>query len=271
LPDDDNVTIASLSDSENERHAFTAQADVPQPTGTRSENSYLKQYEKTTDETQQQTTSVEVPIPASVLTLGKEKQKEIRFEHVLKKPSGLGLDIPFRFDVLAQLANIPARITIHELLHLSKETREALRDALANSESFLTYMPETSRDDTQPLCSECHHVQSKIPAITFTAEDMLLKDNKHDRPLYYIGYIGSTCIERIQVDLGSALSIIPKRLAYFFRIPLYRLSTMTTTIYDFNAESSHPLRKIRLRCRIRDLKSEVTCYVIMMARHIIYY
>jgi len=52
---------------------------------------------------------------------------------------------------LAQLANIPARITIHELLHLSKETREALRDALAYSESFLTYMPEISKDDAQYL------------------------------------------------------------------------------------------------------------------------
>jgi len=44
---------------------------------------------------------------------------------------------------LAQLADIPALITIHELLLLSKETKEALRDALANSESFLTHMPET--------------------------------------------------------------------------------------------------------------------------------
>jgi len=132
LPDDDNVTIASLSDSENERHVFTAQADVPQPTGTRSGNSYLKQYDKTTDETQQQTTSVEVPVPASVLTSGKEKQKEVWFDRVLKKPSSPGLDVPFRFDILAQLANILARITIHELLRLSKETREALRDALAN-------------------------------------------------------------------------------------------------------------------------------------------
>ena len=158
--------------------------------------------------------------------------------------------MPFRFDILAQLANIPARITIHELLRLSKETREALRDALANSESFLTYMPEIPEDDTQSPCPECHHVQSTVPAITFTAEDMLLKDNKHDRPLYYTGYIGSTCIERVQVDPGSALSIIPKRLLYFLGIPLYRLSATTTTIYGFNAGSSHPLGKIRLRCRI---------------------
>jgi len=91
---------------------------------------------------------------------------------------------------------------------------------------------------------------------------MLLKNNKHDRPLYYTGYISSTCIERVQVDPGSALSIIPKRLLYFFGIPLYRLSATTTTIYDFNAGSSHPLGKIRLRCRIGNLKSEVTCYVI---------
>jgi len=99
---------------------------------------------------------------------------------MLKKTSGPELDAPFCFDILAQLANIPARITIHELLCLSKETREALRDALANSESFLTYMPEASEDDTQPLCPECHHTQLRISAITFTAEDMLLKDNKYN-------------------------------------------------------------------------------------------
>ena len=115
---DGNVTSASLSESEGEKHAYTAQADVPQPTGTRSEKSYLKQYEKVTDETRQQTTSVQILIPAPVPTTGKEKQKEVWFDHVLKKPSGPGLNMLFRFDILAQLANIPARITIHELLRL---------------------------------------------------------------------------------------------------------------------------------------------------------
>ena len=166
--------------------------------------------------------------------------------------------MPFHFDILAQLANIPARITIHELLRLSKETREALRDALANSESFLIHMPEIPRGDTQSSCSECHHVQSRVPAITFTAEDMLLKENKHDRPLYYTRYIGSTSIERVQVNPGFVLTIIPKRVLYFLGIPLYRLSATTTTIYGFNVGSSHPLGKIRLRCRIGNLKSEVT-------------
>ena len=107
-------------------------------------------------------------------------------------------------------------------------------------------------------------------AITFTVEDMLRKDNKHDRLLYYTRYVGLTCIERIQVDPGSALSFIPKRLLYFLGIPLYRLSVTTTTIYSFNAGSSHPLGKIRLRCRIGDLKSEVRVTSLMLTRHTTY-
>ena len=150
--------IAFLCDSKDEKHALAAQDVAPQPTVTRSGKSYLRQYEKTTDETQQSTTSAELPVLASVPTPVKEKQKEVWFDHVLKRTSGLGLDAPFRFDILAQLANIPAQITIHELLRLLKETREALRDALADLESFLTYMPEASQDDIQPLCPECHHV-----------------------------------------------------------------------------------------------------------------
>ena len=143
FPDDDNITIASLSDYEDEKQALAAQDAAPQPKGTRSEKSYLRQYEKTTDETQQPTTSGEVPVPASAPTLGKENQKEVWFDRVLNKTSGPRLDAHFCFDILAQLANISAQITIHELLRLSKEIREALRDALANLESFLTYMPES--------------------------------------------------------------------------------------------------------------------------------
>ena len=77
----------------------------------------------------------------------KEKQKEIHFDESLKKNPYRGLNTPFRFDILAQLANIPTCITLHELLRLSKETREALRDALADSESFLTQVPILIKED----------------------------------------------------------------------------------------------------------------------------
>jgi len=47
-----------------------------------------------------------------------------------------------------------------------------------------------------------------VSCITFTPEDMQVK-GKHDRPLYYTGYIGSSEVSRIQVDPRSALSIMP--------------------------------------------------------------
>ena len=77
----------------------------------------------------------------------KEKQKEIRFDECLKKNPSRELNAHFHFDILAQLANIPASITLHELLRLSMKTRESLRDALADSESFLTQVPIPTRDD----------------------------------------------------------------------------------------------------------------------------
>ena len=73
LPDDDNITVASLSDSEDEKHAFVEQDVAPQLTGTRSGKSYLRQYEKTTDETQQPTTSTKIPVLVSVPMPGKER------------------------------------------------------------------------------------------------------------------------------------------------------------------------------------------------------
>jgi len=66
-----------------------------------------------------------------------EKRKEIRNAKALLKDKAEGISAPYRFDVLAQLANIPARITLYELLRLSNSTREALREDLADAEAFM--------------------------------------------------------------------------------------------------------------------------------------
>jgi len=42
-----------------------------------------------------------------------EKQKELRFSKALPKTNAEGSPTPYSFDVLAQLANIPARITLY--------------------------------------------------------------------------------------------------------------------------------------------------------------
>jgi len=86
------------------------------------------------------------PKPTSELTKQStkqpvEKQKEIRYAKALLKDKVEGSSAPYCFDVLAQLANIPAMITLYELLSLSKSTRETLREALADAELFMTQIP----------------------------------------------------------------------------------------------------------------------------------
>ena len=60
----------------------------------------------------------------------------------------------------------------------------------------------------------------------------------------------------------TALSIMPRRVMQHLGIPTYRLSPTQTTIYGFNANSTRPMGKVKLKCQIGDLRSEVTCYVI---------
>ena len=177
------MTVASLSDLEGEKLALATQPTISQPVGTRSGKQYLWQYDQTPDGAPQPTTlETAAPFQATV-PKNKEKHKEIHFDEFLKKNLSRGLNAPFRFDIYSQLAKILARIILHELLHLSKKTREALRDALPDSESFLTQMSFPTKE-YGASCPQCYLVQQQVPCITFIPEDILLKDNQHDRPLY---------------------------------------------------------------------------------------
>jgi len=149
-----------------------------------------------------------------------EKQKELQFSKALPKDNAEGFSTPYRFDVLAQLANIPARITLYELLRLSKSTREALREALADTEVIMAQIPTGPQEEDK---EDCLHASQNAPCITFTSDGMQVK-GKHDRPLYFTGYIRSSEVSRIQVNLGSALSIMPRRVMQHLGIPTHRLS-----------------------------------------------
>ena len=143
LSEDDNIPINPLSDSEEEQIVLVAQ-----PTDTRSGKTYLRQYDQAVGEAQPSTSKDTPPVQptAPAQPVEKNKSKDLHFNHSLKKNTS-GLETPFRFDIMAQLANIPARITLHELLRISKETRDALRKALAESESFLAQVPQVPAED----------------------------------------------------------------------------------------------------------------------------
>ena len=149
-----------------------------------------------------------------------EKQKELQFSKALLKDNAEGSITPYSFDVLVQLANIPARIALYELLRLSKSTREALREALVDAEIFMAQIPTRSQEEVE---EDYLHASQNAPCITFTTDDMQVK-GKHDRSLYFTGYIGSSKMSCIQVDPGSALSIMPCRVMQHLGIVTHRLS-----------------------------------------------
>lgn len=55
---------------------------------------------------------------------------------------------------------------------------------------------------------------------------------------------------------------MPWRLTQFHGTPIYKLSPTNTIIFCFSADGSHSLEKIKFRCQIKDLKTEVIYYVI---------
>jgi len=109
------TNIASPTDFEEETIVLAAEPNVPLMAGTRSGQSYLKKYDgmallKLTPEPANQNTKQPV-----------EKQKEFWYAKALSKDKAEGSSRPYHFDVLTQLANIPARITLYEFLRLSKK------------------------------------------------------------------------------------------------------------------------------------------------------
>jgi len=60
------------------------------------------------------------------------------------------------------LANISARITLYELLRLSKSIREDLREALVDAEIFMAQIPAgTQEEDVE----DCLHASQNAPYI----------------------------------------------------------------------------------------------------------
>ena len=55
---------------------------------------------------------------------------------------------------------------------------------------------------------------------------------------------------------------MPHKVMQHVGIPTHRLNATQTTIYGFNANRTRLMEKIKIRCQIGDLKSEVTYYVI---------
>ena len=88
-----------------------------------------------------------------------------------------------------------------EPLQSSTSPKKVLTQALEKPEM---YSPSTNTLQQTQECYACS------PDLTFTDEDLLLGSKPHNRPLYVYGYAREQKINRILIDGGSVVNILPK-------------------------------------------------------------
>ncbi|TYK28162.1 uncharacterized protein E5676_scaffold289G00760 [Cucumis melo var. makuwa] len=90
-------------------------------------------------------------------------------------------------------------------------------------------------------------------SIDFSDEDLLLGSKLHNR-LYVSGYVREQRVNRILVDNGSAVNIMPKSTMRQLGILMEELSNSKLIIQGFNQGSQRVIGMIRLELIIGDLK-----------------
>ena len=100
--------------------------------------------------------------------------------------------------------------------------------------------PDDYKDQVNPigvdkvLSSPLNRCAACMACIMFIDEDMQLGSTNHNRPLYVIGIIGDKRINRILLNCGSTVSLLPLRVLRAIGITPNQLSLTLLTIQGFN-------------------------------------
>ncbi|XP_057775222.1 uncharacterized protein LOC130994205 [Salvia miltiorrhiza] len=98
--------------------------------------------------------------------------------------------------------------------------------------------------------------------ITFSDEDRQLGSEPHNRPLFVSCYTQEQKVNRILIDGGSAVNILPLRTLKQLGIQEDELSNSQLMIQGFNHEGQRALGTTRLRLQMQDMDSTALLHVI---------
>ncbi|KAL0406507.1 UNVERIFIED_CONTAM: hypothetical protein Slati_3964600 [Sesamum latifolium] len=101
-----------------------------------------------------------------------------------------------------------------------------------------------------------------MSTITVTDEDLLLGSKPHNRPLFVAGYVREQKVNRILIDGGSAVNILPLRILKELRIPIDELSNSRLMIQGFNQGGQRAVGIIRLQLTMEDMISTALFHII---------
>ncbi|KAL0413001.1 UNVERIFIED_CONTAM: hypothetical protein Sradi_1501800 [Sesamum radiatum] len=123
----------------------------------------------------------------------------------------------------------------------------------------------THGDDTEDTLLEKEDstdADDCMSTITFTDEDLLLGSKPHNRPLFVAGYVREQKVNRILIDGGSAVNILPLRILKKLEIPIDELSNSRLMIQGFNQGGQRAIGIIRMRLTMEDMVSTALFHVI---------
>ncbi|XP_070011134.1 uncharacterized protein [Nicotiana sylvestris] len=126
------------------------------------------------------------------------------------------------------------------------------------------------KNDVLPLAPSLEKLIESTPQevntceekVTFTNDDLLLGDTLLNRSLYLIGYMSDEKVNRILVDGGSSVNILPIRTGKELGIPMNKLSESRVMIQGFNQGGQRAIGAIRLEITIEDMQSSAWLHVI---------
>ncbi|KAK4390239.1 hypothetical protein Sango_2087200 [Sesamum angolense] len=81
----------------------------------------------------------------------------------------------------------------------------------------------TRNEDTLFEKEDSFDADDCMSTITFTDKNLLLGSKPHNRPLFVAGYVREQKVNRILIDGGSAVNILPLRILKELGIPIDEL------------------------------------------------
>ncbi|KAL0336532.1 UNVERIFIED_CONTAM: hypothetical protein Sradi_4865100 [Sesamum radiatum] len=101
-----------------------------------------------------------------------------------------------------------------------------------------------------------------MSTITFTDEDLLLGSKPHNHHLFVAGYVCEQKVNRILIDGGSAVNILPLRILKKLGIPIDELSNSRLMIQGFNQGGQRVVGIIKMQLTMEDMVSSALFHVI---------
>ena len=133
---------------------------------------------------------------------------------------------------MSHLKRILTCLSVYDAPQMSKELRRALIQALMDSDNCKDQVDPIEVDEV--LSSPLNRCAACMTGITFFDEDLQLGFANHNRPLYVTGMIGDKRINRLLLDCGSTVNLLPLRVLRAIGITRNQFSPTLLTIQGFN-------------------------------------